>query len=422
MAKKKSNQNTSYKTTSGQKVTIKNGVKTYSGGTPKQSGTPQSNASPQLKALSISLAKGAPVPNGVRDNSGRDVGGRVLSRPSPTLNPNVRAYSGEVQYSGDSLTSPRENNPGTATGAEGFNAGQPAPFQYTPNTTRSDTFYRSLLDSLRPSREENNVSSQQQALDAELRNTNQGQDEMNRNIKDQPIALPFITGQQNAVEERYALRRGDIGNRQQTLQAKLANLQARRQSAMDVAKVGLNYAQDQEGRAERSARQRYEDQLNNSRYSDSQSQQRYQNSTNESRYRDQQTQQQYENTINANQYLDKKTQQAIDNAMERAKFNKPTGGKSTRVSTQVIDANGKKLLINTQTGAVISDLGASSGSESKDIQAFTNDASGYVEKLGSNTVSWGTAFNSLKTKYPQASNELIDQTLGKDRYYTVRGQ
>lgn len=374
-----------------------------SGAIKSGSSSNSSSASPQLKALSIALATGSPVSKGVRDNSGNDVGGRVLSRPSDTLAPDVNAYDGPVQYSGDSLTSPRVNNPGTATGATGFNTGQPTPYQSTPNTTKSDSFYQSLLGFLKPSTEESNVASQQSALDAELRNTNQGQDEMNRNIKDQPIALPFITGQQNAVEERYALRRGDIGNRQQTLQAKLANLQARRQSSIDVAKTGLDYAQNQESNAQKTARQQYEDSVNQSRYNDSQ------------------TQQQYQNTTNASQYQDKQTQQAIENAMAKAAASR-SGGGSTRVSTQVVEANGKKLLVNTQTGAVISDLGASTDSESKDIQAFTNDASGYVEKLGTNAVSWGTAFNSLKTKYPQASNELIDQTLGKQSYYTVKGQ
>jgi hypothetical protein len=248
---------------------LDNSVK--SGQIKSSSSNSSSTTSPQLKALSISLATGAPVPKGTRNNSGQDVGGQVLSRPSSTLASDVKPYDGPVQYTGQSYE--RQQNAGVATGETGFNNGQPAPFQYTPNTTKSDTFYKSLLDSLKPSNEENNVANQQKALDSELRNTNQGQDEMNRNIKDQPIALPFITGQQNAVEERYALARGDIGNRQQTLQAKLANLQARRQSAIDVSREGLKYAENQESRDEKTARQQYEDSLNQSRYNDSQTQQ-----------------------------------------------------------------------------------------------------------------------------------------------------
>ena len=50
--------------------------------------------------------------------------------------------------------------------------------------------------------------------------------------------------------------------------------------------------------------------------------------------------------------------------------------------------------------------------EEKEIENFRKDASDLIEKLDKGDITWGTAFDKLKAKYPNASNELIDQTLG----------
>lgn len=59
----------------------------------------------------------------------------------------------------------------------------------------------------------------------------------------------------------------------------------------------------------------------------------------------------------------------------------------------------------------------------KEIESFRKDAAEIVAKLDNGDIAWGTAYDQLKIKYPQASNELIDQTLGggynpeKDEWY-----
>src|SRR3990167_8847837 len=98
----------------------------------------------------------------------------------------------------------------------------------------ADAFLQAYLQSLSPTSAETGLQSQGAALEAQLRNLNQGQGVMNANLEDQPIALPFITGQESAVEKRYALQRGDVMNQQLTVQQKLALEQAKRQSAIDV--------------------------------------------------------------------------------------------------------------------------------------------------------------------------------------------
>jgi hypothetical protein len=50
--------------------------------------------------------------------------------------------------------------------------------------------------------------------------------------------------------------------------------------------------------------------------------------------------------------------------------------------------------------------------EDKETASFKSDAASYIEKLDKGEVKWGTAFDSLKTKFPMASDALIDQMLG----------
>jgi hypothetical protein len=70
-------------------------------------------------------------------------------------------------------------------------------------------------------------------------------------------------------------------------------------------------------------------------------------------------------------------------------------------------------------GADASGASGSSSTEEKEITKFRSDASTYIEKLDRREIGWGAAFNAIKAKYPEASNELIDQTLNKEAYYTV---
>lgn len=226
---------------------------------------------------------------------------------------------------------------------------------------------QALLQALQTTGAEQSVQTEQQKAEQELRNLQRGQDQTNKNIADQPIAKPFITGQQAAVAQQYGIDRGAVNDRMLTLQAKLANLQAQRQSSIDVAKTRLDFA----------------------KYQDSQAQQQFQNQATLAQqqlayqqYQDKLKQQEYENTTSA-------AQQAFDNQIAQ------------------------------QQQARLASSGSSS--ENKETAAFQADAAKFIEQLGSNKVSWGTAFNALKAKYPQASNELIDVTLGKDRYYTVQG-
>lgn len=69
-----------------------------------------------------------------------------------------------------------------------------------------------------------------------------GQQGQNIALEGQPIALPFITGQQASLEKSYALERGINIDKQQTLQQQLTRQQALRQSSLDVSKFNLERA------------------------------------------------------------------------------------------------------------------------------------------------------------------------------------
>lgn len=52
--------------------------------------------------------------------------------------------------------------------------------------------------------------------------------------------------------------------------------------------------------------------------------------------------------------------------------------------------------------------------EDKDVQSFYSDANSLRQQMSDGKTNWSYAWNLLRTKYPSASIELIDQTLGLD--------
>jgi len=76
----------------------------------------------------------------------------------------------------------------------------------------------------------------------------------------------------------------------------------------------------------------------------------------------------------------------------------------------------KSVFLGTEV-APKSASGVSGDNES--IEAFRSDASKYILQLEGKEIGWGGAFNALKAKYPQASDNTIDAILKKDTYYNT---
>jgi len=136
--------------------------------------------------------------------------------------------------------SPQQFAPSQSSQAPSLPSQAPTPSPYqSPQTSALE---QALIEALKPSSEETSLQQQQTALEEQLRNLNLGQQQTNLNLAGQPIAKPFITGQQAAVAQQYGIDRQAVSSQQQTLQQQLANVQARRQAALDVSKFGLERA------------------------------------------------------------------------------------------------------------------------------------------------------------------------------------
>lgn len=91
------------------------------------------------------------------------------------------------------------------------------------------------------------------------------------------------------------------------------------------------------------------------------------------------------------------------------------------LDTQVVTAGGRSLLINTQTGETIRDLGGAykeggggggTTDDAKKEEAFRKDIATTITKLDTREWGWGTAFDYIKSIYPEISDTAINNLLG----------
>ena len=140
-------------------------------------------------------------------------------QPAPlTISSNTGNIGSVSSYSGSAGGSPAASSFGGGYGGRGGSA------------------YDDYLKSLKPSNEEDEAQRQLDELAAASATGLV-------NIQNQPIALPFITGQQAAVERSAALRGMPI-------EARLARLQAKRTMAQTAGKAALDY-EESKAKAER---------------------------------------------------------------------------------------------------------------------------------------------------------------------------
>lgn len=139
-----------------------------------------------------------------------------------------------VPYTGSTgNTAPTESN---LPAQESAMSGAPA----LVNT--ADEYLKSYLESLKPSKSEDNYQQQLDNLIAQQSSINASRDLGIQEVNEQPIAMPFISGQGAAITNRAAVQSGALSAQAVPLQQSLAREQARRQSAMDVSKTMIDYA------------------------------------------------------------------------------------------------------------------------------------------------------------------------------------
>jgi len=170
----------------------------------------------------------------------------------------------------------------------------------------AESYLKSYLESLKPSKSEDNYQKQLDNLMAQQANVNASRDMGIQQVEEQPIATPFIAGQGAAITNRAAVLQGALSAQAVPLQQSLAREQARRQSAMDVSKTMIDYA---------SSKDKITNDYNQTNYA------------------------------NAN--------------------------KASNLDTSTIEVNGRKVLINNQTGETIKDLGVADKPSSSSSSSST---------------------------------------------------
>lgn len=152
---------------------------------------------------------------------------------------------------------------------------QQLPSAPTGSANSADQYLQQYLQSLNPTSQETQYQQQLDALQAQQSGINSSRDLGIQGVNEQPIATPFLTGQAAAITNRAAVQSGALGSQQVPLQQQLAQAQARRQSAMDVSKEALTYAQNKDQSANALAQTQYQNQVTQAEYQNQLAQQQY---------------------------------------------------------------------------------------------------------------------------------------------------
>lgn len=216
----------------------------------------------------------------------------------------------------------------------------------TTPTTDLTSSQQALLDLLKPGQREEDV---QRQLDNLLASRELG---LNK-IEDQPIALPFITGQQASLQRSAATQAVP-------LQQELGRIQAQRQAAIDVSTTKLGFEEKAQARKDAAAA------------------------------------------------AQAKANEPIKIGDSLVQFNPETGTfdevfkltpEAGDLKTSLTEVGGKRLLVNTQTGEVIANLGSSDSpldiaklnleiakaqqsAGSGNLKASQFQAAGFAERIG----------------------------------------
>ena len=318
----------------------------------------------------------------------------------------------------------------------------------------ADQYLQSYLATLSPTTQETGYQQQLAGLQGQQASIAASRDLGVQAVGEQPIATPFVTGQQTAITSRAATQMGALGAQQVPLQAQLALEQAKRQAAMDVNKTQLTYAQQkdqtqneysyniyqtqlnerartldenyrQQQSALQQAQQTYENQLTAALNQQKITQQEYENRVNESRYQTEtqnanaqqqfnnqmaaiqqqnaQAQQAYQNTTGQTQYQNELAQQQFSNQMSLAQEER-----LSKPSTSSVELSPGSTYYTPSTGA-----------------SYTAPTTASQNTTTGNTSYSAPTINSLQTGKTVQSGNLVysptDYTSAKTQLLATRG-
>lgn len=189
--------------------------------------TQQSAADAQKKAIQKQIA-----PVKTQTNNPPPFTPTVTEPPAPTYTAPITTGGAKMKQNPDGTFSLA--NPITAASTD------PTPTPQVPAVpTQRDIYLKQIADSLQQTPDEISYQDKLAALQAQQANLGASEQLGLNKIQDQAIAMPFITGQQAALQRSVAGQEQALQAQQVPLQTRLAQLQAERARQGEVAKFGF---------------------------------------------------------------------------------------------------------------------------------------------------------------------------------------
>jgi len=235
--------------------------------------------------------------------------------------------------------------------------------------------------------------------------------QLSEQLRSRQYAAAGLEAKQATVNQYMTSAQADLANQKEVAQAKLGVAKEQAGVKADIANSGLEAFQTVQSQMN----DVYKIELSNiSSNAD------YQNKLAELGF-DFYTQQQAQKTADIND------KEAFAQELFKIKLQNTLNTTNPDYQTEIVsDSSGVFYQIsinkNNPSDRIVKNLGVQgtakssldSESEDKQIQSFQSDAADYITKMGSGSINWATAWSALHAKYPNASTELIDQTLGLD--------
>jgi protein-tyrosine-phosphatase len=232
--------------------------------------------------------------------------------------------------------------------------------------------------------------------------------QLSEQLRSRQYAAAGLEAKQATVNQYMTSAQSDLANQKEVAQAKLGVAKEQAGVKADIANSGLEAFQT----VQNQMNDVYKIELSNiSSNAD------YQNKLAELGF-DFYTQQQAQKTADIND------KESFAQELFKIKLQNTLNTTNPDYQTEIVsDSSGVFYQIsinkNNPSDRIVKNLGvqgeiSDSESEDKQIQSFQSDAADYILKMGNGQVNWSAAWSALHAKYPNASTELIDQTLGLD--------
>lgn len=221
-------------------------INPFPGSTPIAAGKALFGSSPTQQALKTNVNTAAQK-QAIQNNLAPKTQTNAPAFTPPVTQPPAPTYTAPTTTGGAAM---KQNPDGTFSLANPITVAStdPTPTPQAPAApTQRDVYLKQIADSLKQTPDEISYQDKLAALQAQQANLAASEQLGLNKIQDQAIAMPFITGQQAALQRSVAGQEQALQAQQVPLQTRLAQLQAERARQGEVGKLGLEYTKPEEG-------------------------------------------------------------------------------------------------------------------------------------------------------------------------------